>query len=164
MIAPRFPVYSLIALVVSLAACTPAAAAAAAPAVQSATVARVADGDTVTLTDGRKIRILGIDAPESVKPNAPVECFGPESSAFAKAALLGKTVTVIPDPTQDASDRFGRHLAYLELDGLDYSTLAAEAGVAYSYVYDKPVQRHPEIVAAERRAQKAGRGLWGSCR
>jgi micrococcal nuclease len=129
------------------------------------TVAHVADGDTVGLSDGRKIRILGIDAPESVKPGAPVDCFGPEASAFATATLLNKQVTVTLDPTQDEVDRYGRTLAYVNLaDGRDYSVLAADAGMARSYVYNgRPVQRFPAILRAERAAKDAGRGLWRGC-
>jgi micrococcal nuclease len=129
------------------------------------TVSRVTDGDTVELSDGRKVRILGIDAPESVKPGAPVDCFGPEASAFATATLLNKQVTVTGDPTQDEVDRYGRTLAYVNLaDGRDYSVLAADAGMARSYVYNgRPVQRFPAILRAERAAKDAGRGLWRGC-
>jgi micrococcal nuclease len=127
-------------------------------------VTSVADGDTVGLSDGRKIRILGIDTPETVKPGAPVDCYGPQASAFARDTLLHNVVTVVNDPTQDTTDRYGRTLAYLVLpDGRNYSILAAEAGVARSYVYSNPVQKHPDIVAAEHRAQQAHRGLWGHC-
>lgn len=129
------------------------------------TVNHVADGDTVGLSDGRKIRVLGIDTPESVKPNAPVDCYGLEASAFAKATLLGQRITVTGDPTQDRADRYGRELAYLTLpDGRDYSIAAAEAGMARSYIYNgRPVQKHQLIRDAEVRAQQARRGLWGAC-
>ena len=128
-------------------------------------VTNVADGDTVGLADGRKIRLLGIDTPESVKPNAPVDCYGLEASAFAKRTLLGVAVVAQLDSTQGETDRYGRTLAYLALpDGRDYSVMAAEAGVARSYVYqNRPVRKAAEIAAAEQRAQAARLGLWGAC-
>jgi endonuclease YncB( thermonuclease family) len=123
------------------------------------TVTHVADGDTVTLSDGREVRILGIDAPDSVKPNAPVDCHGHEAASFARSRLLGKSVTVTTDPSQDTTDRYGRTLAYLTLsDGRDFSVMAAEAGAARSYVYaGKPVAKHSQIRKAERPNSRHGR-------
>lgn len=71
---------------------------------------------------------------------------------------------MVPDPTQDRTDRYGRHtLAYLVLaDGWDYLVEAARAGAAKSYVYGGvPVARYDAIEAAQREAQDASRGLWG---
>jgi len=71
-------------------------------------------------------------------------------------------VAVIPDPTQDRTDRYGRTLAYLvKADGWNYSIEAARAGAARAYVYGSPVQLHDEIASAERQARAAGRGMWG---
>ena len=78
-------------------------------------VARVVDGDTVIVAidgDERRVRLLGVDAPESVTPDRPVECFGPQSAAAARALMpRGARVTLATDPTQGAEDRFGRLLA-----------------------------------------------------
>lgn len=147
-------------------ACAPAASAAT-PGVH-VTVTRVVDGDTIYATDSRgstlKIRILGIDSPETLDPRKPVGCWGPEASAFAKATLSGQHVTLVPDPTQGAVDRYKRVLMYVRLaDGRDYSVEAARAGMARSYVYNhKPVSEHAQIEAAEAEARAAHRGLW-SC-
>lgn len=131
----------------------------------SATVVAVVDGDTVKLDDGRTIRVLGIDTPETRHPSKPVECFGPEATAFATEVLLNARVRVAEDPTQDATDRYGRTLAYLLLpDGQNYSVAAVQVGVARSYVYDdRPVTEYPAILAAELTAQARGTGLWGAC-
>lgn len=128
---------------------------------QRLTVTHVADGDTVDLSDGRRVRVLGIDTPETTDP---VECWGPEATEFARTTLLDKPVTVTGDPSQDALDRYGRTLAYLTLDdGRDYSTEAAEVGMARARTYGaRPVQRAPQIEAAEERARTAGLGLWGA--
>ena len=77
--------------------------------------------------------------------------------------MLGQRVALVPDPTQDKTDRFGRTLAYLvRADGWDYSVEAARAGTAHSYNYGgHPVSRYDAIEAAEREARDALRGLWG---
>src|SRR3712207_6257579 len=115
-----------VALLGATVACDPAGAAVGRTGSEGFTVQKGVDGDTVDLSDGRRVRVLGIDTPETVDPDKPVECWGPEATAFAEATLLGKAVTVTGDPTQDAVDGYGRTLAYLTLPtGEDYSTLAA---------------------------------------
>jgi micrococcal nuclease len=133
----------------------------------TAQVLKVVDGDTIDIRDdnrGRlRIRILGIDTPETKKPGYTVGCWGPEATQFARDTLAGQRVAVIVDPTQDRTDRYGRTLAYLvKGDGWNYSVEAARAGTARSYVYaHTPVQKYAEIAAAEQDAKAAGRGLWG---
>ena len=137
------------------------------PVAATATVLKVVDGDTVDIVDdvrGRlRIRLLGIDTPETKKPGYTVGCWGPEASEFAKSTLLGQRVAFVTDPGQGMYDRFGRTLAYLDkADGWDYSVEAARAGAVHSYVYDgHPSARADEIAAVEQEAKAAGRGLWG---
>ncbi len=121
------------------------------------------DGDTIALVGGDRIRILGIDSPETHRPGTPVQCGGPEATKFAKGMLFGQTVTVVADPSQADRDRYGRLLRYIRLaDGRDYSVEAARAGMARNYVYhDRPVREQDEIAAAEAQARAARRGLWG---
>jgi hypothetical protein len=75
----------------------------------------------------------------------------------------GQRVALVPDPTQEQTDRYGRKFAYLvRADGWDYSVEATRAGAAHSYVYGGvPVSRYEAIAEAEREAQNAHRGLWG---
>jgi micrococcal nuclease len=92
----------------------------------TATVLKVVDGDTIDIRDDirvrLRVRVLGIDTPETRKPGYTVGCWGQEATAFAKSMLVGQRVAVVPDPTQDRTDRFGRTLAYLVcVDGWDYS-------------------------------------------
>jgi micrococcal nuclease len=133
----------------------------------TAVVLRVVDGDTIDIRDdvrGRlRVRVLGIDTPETEKPGYSVACWGPEATEYARSTMVGQRVAVQPDPTQDRTDRYGRTLAYLvRADGFDYSIEAARAGTAKSYVYGGvPVARHDAIEAAESEARAALRGLWG---
>ena len=133
----------------------------------TAEVLRVVDGDTIDIRDdvrGRlRVRILGIDTPETKKPGYTVGCWGPEATEFAKSNMVGQRVALVTDPTQDTTDRFGRTLAHLvRADGWDYSVEAARAGTAHSYIYNgRPVARYDAIEAAEREAREALRGLWG---
>ena len=156
-----------VAAALSTGALTVGPAAHADPVATTATVLKVVDGDTVDIVDvvrGRlRIRLLGIDTPETKKPGYTVGCWGPEASEFAKSTLLGQRVAFITDPGQGTYDRYGRTLAYLDkADGWDYSIEAARAGAAHSYVYHgNPSVRAPEIAAAEQEAKAAGRGLWG---
>lgn len=164
---PLFLVGALVAL--SCAACSPASLAASADTLPATTadVVKVVDGDTIDVRDDQRgrlrIRVLGIDTPETVDPNRTVGCWGPEASAFARDALAGQRVALIGDPTQDSHDRYGRTLAYLvKADGWDYSVEAARAGTARSVVFGRnPVQQQGAIEAAEREARDSGRGLWG---
>ena len=141
--------------------------AAADPVTVTATVLKVVDGDTIDIRDdvrGRlRVRLLGIDTPETKKPGYTVGCWGPEAAEFAKSTMVGQRVALVTDPTQDMTDRYGRTLAYLvRADGWDYSIEAARAGVAQSYVYDEnPVSRFDAIKAAETEAREFQRGLWG---
>jgi micrococcal nuclease len=82
------------------------------PVATTALVLKVVDGDTVDIVDdvrGRlRIRLLGIDTPETKKPGFTVGCGGPEASKFAKSALLGQRVAFVTDPSQGMYDRYGR--------------------------------------------------------
>lgn len=128
----------------------------------------VVDGDTVdvaTAAGTKRVRILGIDTPETVKPGLPVQCWGPEATEFAIASLSGQRVRLLPDAGQDDVDDYGRVLRYVltQPTGENYSIAAAEAGAARAYVYDdtRPPQLAGEIAAAQDRADAAGLGLWG---
>jgi len=133
----------------------------------TAVVLKVVDGDTVDISDdvrGRlRIRLLGIDTPETKKPGYTVGCWGPQATEFAKETLLGQRVAITYDQSRGPYARYGRTLAYLDkADGWDYSIEAARAGVAHAYIYhDRPAARYPEIAAAEQEARDAQRGLWG---
>ena len=86
---------------------------------------KVVDGDTIHVnSNGQKlkIRMTGLDTPETVDPRKPVQCFGLEASAQAKTILGGQQVYLETDPSQDAVDKYGRTLAYIWTPPGGYST------------------------------------------
>jgi micrococcal nuclease len=146
-----------------------------------ATVARVVDGDTliVRLRDGRRrrVRLIGIDTPETKRPGAPVDCGGPEASAAMRRLALegqgprarGVDVVLVRDGSQDAEDRFGRLLAYVDAsDGAggrrDLGHALVRAGWARERTYDGRYARRERYRAAQDAARRAGLGIWALCR
>ncbi len=127
-------------------------------------VVRVVDGDTIVVDmEGtqEKLRLIGIDTPETVDPRRAVQCFGEEASHEAKRLLEGARVRVVNDASQDTRDKYGRLLAYVFLeDGTFYNEHMIEAGFAHEYTYRVPYQYQKEFRAAEARAESAQRGLW----
>lgn len=98
-----------------------------------------------------------------MKPDAPVQCWGPEASQWAHQMLDGAQVRLIMDPVAGDVDKFGRSLRYITLaDGTDYGVLAAREGMAREYPrYTKPLSKSADIVAAQTNAQSRQIGLWG---
>lgn len=127
-------------------------------------VMRVVDGDTIDVEkDGAKVRVrfIGINAPESVDPRRPVQCFGIEASNEMKRALEGRSVRLEQDSSQDAYDKYGRLLAYVYLpDGTNVNEHMIAAGYAHEYTYRLPYRHQKEFKAAEKNAREAGLGLW----
>lgn len=129
-------------------------------------VIRVVDGDTVKvdINGGESVRVIGIDTPETVHPDEPVECGGPEASAAAKELLSGRRVAVIFDESQGRRDKYDRLLAYLDIPDVgDFGNAMLRAGHAEEYTYDTAYERRPTYLAAERKARNSGKASWGSC-
>ena len=143
------------------------------PAMIPAEVIEVVDGDTVRVETARgreTVRLLGIDTPETVAPNRPVECFGPEASARAKELLPeGAEVVLELDPTQDQRDRYDRVLAYVHLEDHaergpeSVNRMLVEGGFAEAYIYRRPFAYADEFLGSERDARGEGRGMWSEC-
>ncbi len=129
---------------------------------------RVIDGDTIDIemspsTTPERVRLIGINTPETVDPRKPVECFGKEASRKMKEIAEGKSVRIEGDSSQDAYDKYHRRLAYVFLlDGTFINKQMIEEGYAYEYTYRVPYQYQKEFKAAEHSAREAGRGLWAS--
>ena len=130
----------------------------------AARVIAVIDGDTVDVAwAGRheRVRLLGVDAPETLDPRRPVGCFGPEASAFTSRRLLGRAVQLKFDRQQ--RDRYGRLLAYLEIDGRRFNDELLAGGYARLLVIP-PNGRHARAMLDEELAARSSeQGLWATC-
>jgi micrococcal nuclease len=127
-------------------------------------VIRAVDGDTALVRlDGRAqyVRYIGVDTPETVKPGTPVQCFGPQASAFDHRLVDGKTVRLTFD--RERHDVYGRLLAYVHSGGRFVNAALVRSGHARTLSI-APNTAHARLFArlAERAARR-GRGLWGRC-
>lgn len=127
-------------------------------------VKKVVDGDTIDVEkEGgiTRVRLLGINTPESVDPRRQVECYGKEASAYLKDLLNGETVTLEMDESQDKFDRNGRLLAYVYLlNGEMVNKKIVADGYGYEYTWDNPYKYKTQFKNAQALAKKEKRGLW----
>jgi len=128
-------------------------------------VIKVVDGDTFNVkVDGYtvKVRLIGVDTPETVDPRKVVQCFGKEASSMAKQLLTKHTVTLDTDPTQEKSDKYGRLLAYVHNDeDIFINSYMIEKGYAHEYTYNIPYKYQKEFKDLEKQAREGKLGLWG---
>lgn len=108
--------------------------------------------------------MIGIDTPESVSRDVPVECFGPEAKA-RMAELLPEGTQVRLERDVEARDRYGRLLAYVfrAEDDLFINLSLVQDGFAEAKRFEPNVARQAELDAAEVAARAEGRGLWPAC-
>ncbi len=124
-------------------------------------VVRVVDGDTIKVSTGVTVRLIGIDTPETVDPRTPLQCFGREALLHAHQLLDSTSVSLEYDASQGRLDRYGRTLAYVWMsDGRMFNESMIADGFAHEYTYNLPYRYQSEFIAAERSARNAGRGLW----
>jgi endonuclease YncB( thermonuclease family) len=127
-----------------------------------AEVRRVTDGDTFVATvEGReeRVRVIGVDTPETVAPNRPVEPYGKQASAFAERALAGASVRLAGDA--EPRDRYGRMLAYVWLaDGTFWNALLAAEGYAQQLTVPPNVTYAGLFRRLVAEARRERRGLW----
>ena len=143
--------------------------------IPTARITKITDGDTfwVTFASGNreKVRILGVDAPETYSSNSPDEydgitdtdClddWGNSATEFAIDTLSGKIVQVIADPLGDERDRFDRLLAYIHVEGQDFSSMLVKYGFARVY-REYEYSRKSVYIALEEIAKLNKAGLWG---
>jgi micrococcal nuclease len=133
-----------------------------------ATISKVTDGDTVHVRmDGhdQKIRLIGINTPETVKPGTPVQCGGPQASALMhQLAPVGARARVVLDPTLSSDrDKYGRLLAYVFVRGRDVNAAEVAAGWAQVNGYGRSfaLERRFKRLAAS--AKRRGVGVWAEC-
>lgn len=154
-----------------------------------ATLVRVVDGDTIVVNIAHKsagssenidknkgesteeykeekVRLIGINSPESVDPRRPVECFGKEASNKVKEIIkIGDKIWLEYDISQNERDKYDRILAYVyfnedSLKLIQLNKFMIENGFAQEYTYEKPYKYQKEFKYAERIAREEKRGLW----
>jgi micrococcal nuclease len=127
-------------------------------------VVRVVDGDTIVASVGGEreyVRYIGVDTPETVKPDTPVQCYGPRASAVNRRLVEGRTVRLVLD--REARDDYGRLLAYVHAGSRFVNAELVRGGYARTLAIEPNTSHAAQLHRLEARAAKAGRGLWGAC-
>jgi endonuclease YncB( thermonuclease family) len=134
-------------------------------------VTKVIDGDTISVevySQVQPVRLIGVDAPETMAPGQPIGCFGKEASAYTKKVLTDKLVRLEIPRIGDSEDAYGRTLAYVYLDTNrdgDYEHLfngdLIELGLARTTTFSHAHRR--EFERAREEAEERGAGLWSAC-
>ncbi|HKG37479.1 MAG TPA: thermonuclease family protein [Conexibacter sp.] len=134
----------------------------------SARLKRVIDGDTIVVQiDGgeERVRLIGIDTPETVKPNTPVQCFGPQAHDLNARLLGGSGTPLTLRFDRELHDRYDRLLAYVyrARDGLFVNAQLIGAGAARTLEIAPNTGHAAQLSKLQHTARAAGRGLWGAC-
>jgi len=129
-------------------------------------VVRITDGDTIRVAlAGRveRVRYIGIDTPEEVRPDTPVQCYARRAAAENARLVAGREVRLVLDV--EPRDRFGRLLAYVYRagDGLFVNATLVRGGFARTLTIPPNVRYADRFAALARQARRAGRGLWSAC-
>jgi endonuclease YncB( thermonuclease family) len=123
----------------------------------------VVDGDTIEVEvagQRKTVRYIGVNTPETVAPNRPVQCYGPEASTANKAMVEGKIVYLEKDVSE--TDSFGRLLRYVYRPEAFVNAELVKQGYAQAATYPPDVKYTQLFVQLEEQARSAGRGLWGN--
>jgi micrococcal nuclease len=134
------------------------------PTEAAARVIRVVDGDTIEVRlDERSedVRLIGVDTPETVKPDTPVQCFGERASHFTKRRLSGRRVRLVFGV--ERRDVYGRLLAYVYLGRRFFNPVLVRRGLARTLTIPPNDRFGSRLRRLELIAARAGRGLWGAC-
>lgn len=130
-------------------------------ATSSAIVSEVIDGDTIRLSTGERVRYIGIDTPETVDPSKDDQCYGSEASIQNEMWVLGKQVILEKDVSE--TDRYGRLLRYVWLDGEMVNEKLVREGYAVEKTYKPDVKYQERFKEAQLEAQINKKGLWREC-
>ena len=135
---------------------------------ETAIVSNVVDGDTIKLDDGRTIRYLNMDTPETKKPNTAVQCFGPEASKLNKELVYNKKIWLRAD--KEDKDRYQRYLRFVFLEAGDSKDVSksvnaqmVKLGFAKSLIIKPNNTFAADFVGLELEAKNNKTGLWGAC-
>lgn len=121
-------------------------------------VSHVVDGDTIKLENGKVVRYIGIDTPETVDPRKPIQCFGKEASNKNKEMVEGKEVRLVKDVSE--TDKYGRLLQYVYVGDVFVNDYLVQNGFAHSYSYPPDIKFQDQFRKSEEEARNNKRGLW----
>jgi micrococcal nuclease len=127
-------------------------------------VRKVVDGDTIEVSGGERVRLIGVDTPETKDPNRPVGCFGEEASRFTTSVIPpGTPVRLVGDAEQ--RDRYGRLLAYVyrRSDGLFVNAELLRRGFAQLLTIPPNIAHTDEFTSMAGDARAGSQGLWAAC-
>jgi micrococcal nuclease len=124
-------------------------------------VTKVIDGDTIELSDGRKIRYIGIDAPELHHPQKGKECFGEEAHRRNQELVLQKWVKLEKD--QSETDRYDRLLRYVKVENTHINEVLVSEGYAVAKAYPPDTMFQELFTKAQSEAQLNNLGVWETC-
>lgn len=127
-----------------------------------ATVKRVVDGDTIELSDGRKVRYIGIDTPELHHPTKGVQCFGKEAMEKNKELVEGKEIKMKKDVSE--TDRYKRLLRYIWVGDIFVNEYLAREGYALQATFPPDVANAELFGQAAEEARLKDKGLWNKCK
>ncbi|MFH0773269.1 MAG: thermonuclease family protein, partial [bacterium] len=125
-------------------------------------VLRVVDGDTIELTDGRKVRYIGVDTPELHHPTKGVQCFGKEAMEKNKELVEGKEIKMVKDVSE--TDRYKRLLRYIWVGDIFVNEYLAKEGYALQATFPPDVAHVELFRKAVEEARIKNKGLWNSCK
>jgi micrococcal nuclease len=145
------PLAAGLVLTLTLAGCVPVATTP-----ETVRVTRVIDGDTIVISGGERVRYIGIDTPELGEEPEPL---AEEATTANREMVDGKTVRLERDVSE--TDRFGRLLRYVWIDGTMVNAELVRMGLAEAKEYPPDTRYQPLLEAAELEARLAGRGMWG---
>ena len=125
------------------------------------------DGDTIAVNMNgavEKVRFIGVDTPETHKPNTPVQCYGPNAAAYTQTRIGSQRVRLVSDPLSTDRDRYNRLLRYVYLsDGTNLNEALIQNGYGFYYPYF-PFSKATQFSADEQLAISTHRGLWAACK
>lgn len=136
---------------------------------ETVTVVEELDGDTLLVrrpgtSKTVRVRLIGIDSPEISHDGKPAQC-GADAARHRLRSLRGEQVDLIPDPSQDRTDRYGRLLAYVQHSKTDVGAGQLAAGAAREYTYqNRAYQRQDQYRSAQKQAERDQSGLWKACK
>lgn len=130
-------------------------------------VTKFVDGDTIEVDmsgHSESVRMIGVDTPETHKPNTPVQCYGPEAAAYTRQLIGDRRVRLQADPLDTNRDRYSRLLRYVYLpDGTLVEEQLIKNGYGFAYTLF-PFEKKALFSSEQSAAKAAGAGLWKACR